>query len=207
MKYQPQDPYFHKAKQAGYRARSVYKLEAIQERFQLLKPGDWVLDLGSAPGSFLQYIGGIIGPGGVAVGIDLIPIKPFKKKNIFTRMVDVTKEADLEASLTSLRATQFNVITSDMAPNTSGIRFVDGGRSEELNLHALRIAQKHLAQGGHLLLKLLPGVNEGVLIKPMKELFRTVRRFRPPAVRKSSGECYLVGLHRIGRPSSASVIE
>ncbi len=198
MKYESKDIYFHKAKQAGYRARSVYKLEAIQERFQLLKPGDRVLDLGAAPGSFLQYIGGIIGPNGLAVGVDLIPIKPFKKKNIFTLIANVMDEADFEKKLAVLRVSRFNVITSDMAPNTSGIRFLDGGRSEELNLCAIRIAQKHLGSGGHLLLKLLPGVNEGVLIKPMKELFRTLRRFRPPAVRKSSGECYLVGLHYRG---------
>ncbi|MFH0820242.1 MAG: RlmE family RNA methyltransferase [Candidatus Peregrinibacteria bacterium] len=197
MQYDSKDKYFHQAKQAGYRARSVYKLQAIQERFHILKSGDKVLDLGAAPGSFLQYVSTVIGSSGIAVGVDLTPIKPFKEKNIITFVGDVMENEVLEKKLKEIGVSVFNVITSDMAPATSGIRFLDGGRSEELNLQVIRLAGKYLIRGGYAVIKLLPGVNEGTLVKEMKKLFKTVRRFRPEAVRKTSGEFYLIGLVKI----------
>jgi 23S rRNA (uridine2552-2'-O)-methyltransferase len=80
--YNPKDRYFKKAKDEGYRARSVFKLESVQNRFHIIKPGDKVLDLGAAPGSFLQYISRIIGEQGIAIGIDLQEIKPIGLKNV-----------------------------------------------------------------------------------------------------------------------------
>lgn len=195
-RYNAQDHYFHKAKKEGYRARSVYKLQSIEERFHLIHPGDRVLDLGAAPGSFLQYIGRIIGPEGLAVGVDLQPIKPFKQKNIVTLVADVMDQEALEQKLKELNLEVFDVITSDMAPSTSGIRFLDGGRSQELNEHVIKIADRWLVPGGHLVMKLLPGVNEGILIKKLKSFFKIVRHSRPSAVRASSGEWYLVAMHR-----------
>ncbi|MFH1012833.1 MAG: RlmE family RNA methyltransferase [Candidatus Peregrinibacteria bacterium] len=196
MQYNPKDTYFEKAKREGYRARSIYKLEAIQQAFHILKKGDRVLDLGAAPGSFLQYISRLIGSKGRVVGVDLKEIKPFKAKNIFTVVADVLDEEDLGKKLAKEGAECFNVIVSDMAPNTSGIPFLDGGRSQTLNEQVLKIAEKYLAPDGHMVLKLLPGVNEGELIRPMKQSFKEVRHFRPQATRRTSGEFYLVGLHR-----------
>lgn len=196
MQYLPQDQYFQKAKKEGYRARSVYKLEAIQERFHLIRLGDSVLDLGAAPGSFLQYAAKLVGPKGKLVGIDLQPIKPFFQKNIHTLVLDVMEEEQLKEAFEVLHIEHFNVILSDLAPSTSGIRFLDSGRSKILNEQVIRIARKFLAPGGHLVLKLLSGVDAGNLKKPMKELFTKVKEFRPPAVRSSSGEEYLIGINR-----------
>ncbi|PIZ73910.1 hypothetical protein COY07_01400 [Candidatus Peregrinibacteria bacterium CG_4_10_14_0_2_um_filter_43_11] len=202
MNYNPKDPYFQRAKQEGYRARSVYKLEAIQERFKVLKTGDRVLDLGAAPGSFLQYISRAIGEDGFVVGVDLQEITPLKEENIYTLVADVTDEVVLEKKLEEIGADFFDVITSDMAPATTGIKFVDGGRSMELNQEVLNIAEKYLRIGGNVVLKLLPGVNEGVLMKRMKLFFKTVRHFRPTAVRQTSGEFYLVGMGRFLSPKT-----
>ncbi len=197
MKYQPQDHYFQKAKQEGYRARSVYKLEAIQDRFHLLRPGQHVLDLGAAPGSFLQYISKIVGEKGQVIGVDLKPIKPFPEKNIQSFVADILEEMSLEEELTKRGVRKLDVIVSDLAPSTSGIRFLDGGRSKALNERVIGIAEHYLKRGGHLVLKLLPGLNESDLTALMKPLFTQVRHLRPPAVRKSSGEWYLVGLQRL----------
>lgn len=194
MQYTPHDKYFDKAKKEGYRARSVYKLQEIQERFRVFRVGDSVLDLGAAPGSFLKYISSQVGASGRVIGADLKPIAPFSEKNIRTVVADVMDDQDLEAKLKSLGAAAFNAIVSDMAPNTSGIRFLDGGRSQELNERVIILARKYLKTGGNLVIKLLPGVEESRLIKPMKECFEKVRHIRPQAVRKTSGEYYLVGL-------------
>lgn len=188
MKYTPQDKYFHKAKEKGFRARSAFKLEEIQERFHILKPGDRVLDLGAAPGSFLQYAASIIGEKGQAVGIDLQEIKPLKLPNVTTITGDIFNEKLFE------KRSEFDVITSDLAPKTSGVKFMDAGRSLDLNLRVLEIAEKYLKKGGHCVMKVLPGFNEGELIGPAKKIFRQVRKYRPRAVRKSSGERYIVCL-------------
>lgn len=196
-RYQSKDKYFEEAKKKGYRARSVFKLEEIQNRFQFMKSGDKVLDLGAAPGSFLKYISEIIGEEGYVVGVDLQEISPFDEANIHTLVADVMDEEDLDSKFSEIGAEVFDVVVSDMAPKTTGIKFMDGGKSMELNQRVIQIAEKYLKIGGHVVLKLLPGVNEGELMKPMKKIFKKVRHMRPKAVRKSSGEFYLVGLERM----------
>lgn len=202
-----QDKYFQRAKQEGYRARSVYKLEGIQERYNILKAGDKVLDLGGAPGSFLQYISRIVGEKGIAVGVDLQKIEPFPEKNIVALQADIFDEdlntkivQELNTKFTQKLNTnfiQFNVITSDLAPKTSGVKFMDGGASLDLSLQVLELAKSQLKKGGHCIIKFLPGFNEGDLLAPANEIFKTVRKFRPDAIRKSSGEKYLVCLNKI----------
>lgn len=194
--YQSKDKYFDEAKKKGYRARSVFKLEEIQERFKLMKKGDKVLDLGAAPGSFLKFISELVGDDGYVVGVDLQEISPFDEPNIHTIVADVMDEANFDAKMSEMGAEVFDAIISDMAPKTIGIKFVDGGKSMELNQRVLRIADKYLKVGGNVLMKLLPGSNEGELIGPLKKIFKKVRHVRPKAVRKSSGEFYLVGLGR-----------
>ena len=195
--FKVQDRFFKKAKEEGYRARSIYKLEAIQNRFHMLKPGDYVLDLGSAPGSFLQYIATIIGGNGIAVGIDLQEIAPLKRSNIFTYIGDIYDDAIIKKIIHKHDIREFDVVTSDLAPKTSGIKFMDGGRSLELNLQVLNIARKYLRKGGSVVMKILPGFNEGDLISEASQFFRSVKKFRPEAIRKSSGESYIVCIGRI----------
>lgn len=197
-KFDPQDKYFQQAKDEGYRARSVYKLQAIQKRFNIIKKRDRVLDLGAAPGSFLQYIVQLVGDKGIAVGIDLQPIESFDDyNNIFTYVGDIFNEKIYEKIQLDFNTDQFNVVTSDLAPKTTGVKFIDGGNSLDLNLKVLEVAQKYLRKGGNVVMKILPGFNEGDLIIPTKKIFKQVKKFTPEAVRKSSGESYIIGLHRL----------
>ena len=192
-KFNLQDKYFQRAKEEGYRARSVFKLEEIQERFKIIRLGDNVLDLGAAPGSFLQYIAKVVGEKGSAVGIDLQEIESFKESNIKTYVGDIFDDN----SYSQINVDKFDVITSDLAPKTSGVAFMDGGRSLDLNLKVLEVCEKHLKKGGNAIMKILPGFNEGELVSPTKELFKQVKKFRPKAIRKSSGESYIVCLKKI----------
>lgn len=192
-KFNVQDKYSIEARKQGYRARSVFKLEEIQEKFKLIKSGDNVLDLGAAPGSFLQYISKIVGEKGGAIGIDLQEIESLRLSNVKIYVGDifddrVYKQIDIDL---------FDVITSDLAPKTSGVAFMDAGRSLDLNLKVLEVCEKHLKKGGNAVMKILPGFSEGELVGPAKGMFKQVRKVRPKAIRKSSGESYIVCLNKI----------
>ena len=187
-----QDVYYKKAKEDGYRARSAYKLEGIQKKFKIMKPGDRVLDLGSAPGSFLQYINNVVGYKGMVVGIDLQKIEPFPKGDIFTYVGDIFDNPIYEVIKKDFNTDHFDVITSDLAPKTSGVKFIDGGKSLDLSLQVLEVAKKHLNKGGNCVIKILPGFNESDLTQIARVMFKQVKKFIPKAVRKSSGESYIV---------------
>lgn len=193
--YIVKDKYFEKAKKEGFRARSVYKLEGIQERYKILKSGNIVLDLGAAPGSFLQFISKTVGKKGLAVGVDLLPIKRFKLNNIVTIQADIFEE-EMKKALKAKGFSEFNVITSDLAPKTTGIKSVDAGRSFELSNQVLNIVEQYLKKGGHVVLKLLPGVDQSELLKRIKGLFLHAKVFKPQAVRKTSREVYFIGLRK-----------
>jgi 23S rRNA (uridine2552-2'-O)-methyltransferase len=190
--FEPQDKYFNRAKKEGYRARSAFKLEAIQNKFHILKSGQKVLDLGAAPGSFLQYMSRIIGEKGIAVGIDLQKIEKLPQSNIKTYVGDIFDDAVYE----KIGIEKFDAITSDLAPKTSGVKFLDAGNSLDLSLKVLDVANSRLKKGGSVVIKILPGFNEGDLVSEAKKLFKTVKKFRPEAVRKSSGEKYVICLDR-----------
>jgi len=192
--FNPHDKYFRRAKEEGYRARSAFKLEGIQQRFKLLKPGMKVLDLGAAPGSFLQYIGQQVGDRGLALGLDLEPMRPFEEKNILAFQADIYDEQHVDHILHQTGIVQFDFITSDLAPKTTGIKSLDGNASLELNLQVLSLAKAHLRKGGGVVMKILSGFNEGDLVGETKKIFKEVRKYRPEAIRKSSHESYVIGL-------------
>ncbi len=196
-RFNPQDKYFRKAKEEGFRARSAFKLDGIQNRFNLIKPGMNVLDLGAAPGSFLQYIGSQVGEKGLAVGIDLQQIEPFEENNILTFAGDICDDERVQEIIDFVHVKGFNLITSDLAPKTTGIANIDGNASLQMNLQVLEIAKKHLRRGGGVIMKMLGGFNEGDLIGQARKMFRQVKKFRPDAIRKSSNESYIICLGRI----------
>lgn len=196
--YQPHDRYFQKAKDQGYRARSVFKLEEIQDRFHLIRPGNKVLDLGAAPGSFLQYIQKVIGPNGLLIGVDLTPIKPLGFSNTKTYVGDVFDDKIYTLIAKENGVHQFDVITSDLAPATSGVKFVDAGRSFDLSCKVLEAGRRYLRTGGNLLIKAFPGVDHAQLIARARELFTKVQIAKPEAVRSSSREEYLVAMGKRG---------
>jgi 23S rRNA (uridine2552-2'-O)-methyltransferase len=194
--YLPQDKFFKKAKEQGYRARSVFKLEELQNRFHLICPGDKVLDLGAAPGSFMQYIQKIIGKDGLLIGLDLTPIKPFSQPNVKAYVGDIFDDKVYDKIFKEHNVRRFDVVTSDLAPATSGIKFVDAGRSFDLNCQVLKVAEKYLKSGGNLVIKAFPGANHGQLIAKARALFEKVQMAKPEAVRNTSREEYLVGLRK-----------
>jgi len=196
--FDPNDKYAQEAKKQGYRARSVFKLEDVQNKFRVLKPGNKVLDLGAAPGSFLQFISKVIGEKGLAIGVDLQKIEPFpESNNIFTYIGDIFQDSIYERIAKDFNPNQFDVITSDLAPKTTGVAFMDGGRSLDLNLKVLDVCSKYLKKGGNAVMKILPGFNEGELVGPAKKMFKQVKKTRPRAIRKSSGESYIVCLNKL----------
>lgn len=188
-----QDQYFEKAKRLGYRARSAFKLIEIQEKFSVIVPWMNVLDVAAAPGSFLQVIAKIIGPGGKAVGIDIQKIDPnFGYPNIYLLKESIFEYEKIRIYLDSLNIWQFDLITSDIAPSTTGMTGVDQYRSVELNLAILDVAKTFLKQWGNLILKVFVWEDVNDLMFPLKENFNKVNRFKPKACRDRSFEEYFV---------------
>jgi 23S rRNA (uridine2552-2'-O)-methyltransferase len=187
------DAYRLKAQAEGFASRAIYKLKAIDGKYRLFRQGQRVLDLGCAPGSWLQYIAGRVGPQGLVVGVDLdkprIPLKP-PLRFITGDVLSLDFEAIAGIS------PYFDVIVSDLAPNTSGIKSVDQERSLRLAEHALTTAQKFLAPGGHFLVKIFEGPDTPGLMSRLKEQFKDCHRIKPAGSRPSSKEYYLLGLGR-----------
>ena len=185
------DSYFNKAKQEGYRARSAYKLMEAQKKFRLLKKGDLVLDLGCAPGSFLQVIAEIVGPGGLVVGIDLLPTKPLSRGHVKIIQGDIRDP--VVGELLSQHAPEgFTVVTSDIAPNLSGIREVDDHNIEEMFEAVRALIGARLRKGGNVLLKSFFSDRFKSFQSEFKAMFKAVTIFKPPASRSASSEVYLV---------------
>jgi len=192
-KFELRDKYFQKAKQDGYRARSAYKLKEAQDRLHIIRKGDRVLDLGCAPGSFLQVIVNIVGPEGLVIGIDILPVNSLPHKNIMTIRGDI-RETDV-AGFCALHAPGgFDVITCDIAPNLSGIREVDDRNVGELYDAVRGVVTKGLKTGGHFLLKAFFSDDFKATKSDLATLFRSVSVFKPAASRSISSEIYLVAV-------------
>jgi 23S rRNA (uridine2552-2'-O)-methyltransferase len=191
--YRPKDHYFQRAKQQGFRARSAFKLEEIARRFGLLKAGARVLDLGAAPGGFLQVVAQAVGPSGLAVGVDLVPLRPFPQAWVRTAVVDVLAD-DADAQLEALAPGAFDAVLSDLAPKTTGIRGTDEARSLRLAERALDIARKRGRPDSSFVAKLFMGGEFEGFRAQLREAYEDVKVVRPEATRAASSEVYLVGL-------------
>ena len=195
MAYNPKDSYFLKAKKEGFAARSIYKLEEINQRFHIIKANDVVLDLGAAPGSWSQYASKLVGPHGKVIGIDLTEIKIKLPNSLFI-------QADFrDVHLTDLLLAEgikrpIGVVLSDMAPKTSGIRQADQARSLELCELALDAARSHLASGGHFVCKLFHSNEFGSLRDAIKKVFQKIEAVKPDSTRSQSKEIFLVGINK-----------
>ena len=193
--YQPRDHYFQKAKDQGLRARSAFKIEEIARRFGIFRKGQAVLDLGAAPGGFLQIILGEVGPRGTVVGVDLAAIRPLGVPNVKTAVLDVLAP-DFDAALAALHAGPFDVVVSDLAPKTTGVHGTDEARSLRLAGKALEVAARRGRPGGHFIAKLFMGGDFETFRAEVRRLFEEVKVVRPEATRGASVEIYLVGLAR-----------
>lgn len=181
------DHYARRAKSEGRPARSVYKLEEIDRRWQLLRRGARVLDLGASPGSWTQYAAERVGSGGRVLGVDLKPLAVSLPGWAEARVGDVFELAF---------AGGYDVVLSDMAPATMGDRKTDAIRSANLAERALDVADTHLASGGHVVVKVLEGGDVPQLVTRMRRDYNKVERLRPQATRKDSTELFLVGLNK-----------
>ncbi len=184
------DRFHQKAKKAGYRARAVFKLEELNDKHDLLHRADRVLDLGCAPGSWLQFAGEKIGPHGKLVGVDRVDVDVAHPN--FRMIVGDIFEIEVASMVGDLGA--FDVVLSDMAPDTTGIRHVDQARSENLFDLALQIACDTLAPGGNFAGKLFMGPDFQKLIRMTRERFDKAKTVKPASSRKESIEQYIVGL-------------
>ena len=182
------DEFFRKAKAEGYLARSAYKLKELKDRKKMIQRGDLVLDLGCAPGSWLQVASELAGESGVVVGIDLKPVDRSIAPNVRTVVGDITQIDPKE--LVDLAGGPFDVVVSDMAPNTSGAG--DSERSVSLCYDVLAILKHVLRPSGNLAMKVLEGGLYKGLLDDTGELFNSVRGFKPKASRDASTEMYIV---------------
>jgi 23S rRNA (uridine2552-2'-O)-methyltransferase len=199
------DPYVKQAKVEGYRARAAYKLKEIDETFSLIKPGQLVVDLGSSPGAWSQYVRRKMSPktatsGGAAVGalngviiaLDILPMEPVE--GVLFLQGDF-QEADVLQRLTDeMNGRLADVVISDMAPNLSGIASTDDARIEGLVELALEFAQTHMKPQGALVTKVFHGGAYEPLVKRFREIFLVVKRIKPKASRDKSSETFLVGV-------------
>jgi 23S rRNA (uridine2552-2'-O)-methyltransferase len=184
------DRFHQQARRLGYRARSVFKLEELDQKLRLLSVGQRVLDLGCAPGSWIQYAAEKVGRAGALVGLDRAPIE-LELPN-FRMVVGDVHEVDPAELLGNLSA--FDVVLSDMAPDTTGVRHVDQSRSEALFERALAIAESTLAPGGNFAAKLFMGPDFPDLLARCRREFSRVKAVKPAGSRTESIEQYVVGL-------------
>jgi 23S rRNA (uridine2552-2'-O)-methyltransferase len=194
------DPYVKLAQKEGYRARAAYKLKEIDETFHLIKPGCLVVDLGSSPGAWSQYLRRRLAPGGAAVGelngtiiaLDILPMEPIEGVQFLQG--DFQEHEALQRLEQAMQSRQADVVVSDMAPNLSGIESVDMARVEALIELAVDFCLKHLKPEGALVVKVFHGSGYGQLVKQFKDTFRIVKPVKPKASRDRSSETFLVGI-------------
>jgi 23S rRNA (uridine2552-2'-O)-methyltransferase len=189
MAYNPRDSYYKKAKQEGYRSRAAYKLLELQQRYRLLKPGDAVVDLGAAPGGWLQVAAKIVGQTGKIVGVDLQTIESFRERNIILLQGDMARN-EIQEQIKALLNGPADCVLSDLAPKLSGIRDADIARCLELNQAALDVAIQLLRPSGSLLIKSFISNDLHGFTAELKKSFSAVQRTKPDATRQGSSEFY-----------------
>lgn len=188
-KQQHLDRYFKKAKQDGYRARSAYKLTQMQERFHLIHRGDVVVDLGAAPGSWSQVAAELVGPDGQVVALDLQAIDPIRG---VTRIEGDMLDPEVRSRVVEAVGHRADVVLSDAAPATTGIKLRDHVRSIELARTAFELAQTLLRDGGSMVLKVFEGEDFPGLLSDVKRAFRRAQGHKPSASRDESWEIFIV---------------
>jgi 23S rRNA (uridine2552-2'-O)-methyltransferase len=191
MAYERKDHYYRRAKREGKASRATYKLAELQRRFRLVKKGDIVVDLGCAPGGWIEELSPLVGIGGRVIGIDVLPLKIQLPKNCRFVEGDIAEEESL-SEIEALAEGEVDAVLSDMSPNLSGIAFADAYRSFELAARALEACARLLRRGGNFVVKIFPGEEFPRFAKELEESFEEVSTVVPDATRKTSSERYLV---------------
>ncbi len=194
------DPYVRLAQKEGYRARAAYKLKEIDESLGLIKPGHLVVDLGSAPGAWSQYLRRRLSPAGAAVGelngtiiaLDILPMEPVE--GVIFLNGDFREPEVLERLAREMGGRLADTVVSDMAPNLSGIGSADAARISHLVELAVDFARHHMKPEGALVVKVFHGSGYSELVQLFKAHFRVVKPVKPKASRDKSSETFLVGM-------------
>jgi len=191
------DPYVKLAQKEGYRARAAYKLKEIDESEKLIRPGQIIVDLGSTPGSWSQYVrqklsgaenGGI---NGTIIGLDMLPMEPIADVHFI--LGDFREESVLAQLEVILAGRKVDLVLSDMAPNLSGIAIADAARVEHIIDLAMEFARAHMKPSGSLLVKCFNGTGFSQLVEKFRQEFKTVIQKKPKASRDKSSEIFLLG--------------
>jgi len=196
-KYVINDEYTLKARKAGYRARSVYKLLEIQERFNLIQPDFSVIDVGCAPGSFLQAIRNIVREKQI-IWVDLKKCAPFSYPNVTTLVCDIFDYEKLSTEVVAIIwEDKFDLVTSDIAPNTTGRFDVDQYASVELNIEICKFSDRFLKKWWNMILKVFKWEDFNDLAQQVKKRFEKMVTYKPLACRDSSHEEYIICFNKI----------
>jgi 23S rRNA (uridine2552-2'-O)-methyltransferase len=186
------DHYYNKAKEEGYRSRASYKLKQIQNKFGIFDNAKKVLDLGSAPGGWLQVASEYVDENeGIVLGVDLLPIEPIYLGNIVTLVGDV-RDPEIQNEILTFFEGKVDVIISDMAPDVIGEWDVDQYRQIHLARIALKLCDKLLRKDGWFVVKIFQGGEHTLFIRETKDMFEYVKNYKPTASRKQSSERYIV---------------
>ena len=184
------DAYVLKAREQGYRSRAVFKLEQIQHKDRVLKPGQFVLDLGAAPGGWSEYASQVVGHKGKIIAIDLLPMEPIAGVEILQG--DFTEQDTLDRLLVLINERRFDLVLSDMAPNLSGMHSVDQPKSIHLAELAFDLARGFLTPDGVFVSKLFQGAGFEDLVSQFRSSFKSVKFRKPDSSRSRSNEIYAV---------------
>jgi len=188
------DYYYKKAKEEKYRSRAAYKLLQAVKKYRFIKEGDVVLDLGAAPGGWVQAARNSVGSEGYVLGVDLKSVEPFEEENVRTIVGDINDEETLHEILGFLPR-EADAVVSDASPNISGVWEVDHARQMGLSLRALEIALETLRPSGGFFVKVFQGGMLDDFTKKVKNHFQQVRVVKPEASRGKSSELFILGLN------------
>lgn len=182
-----------RAKEENYRSRAAYKLKQALKKCSFIKPGDVIVDLGAAPGGWLQVAREVIGEKGFVLGVDIREIDPLGYENIYTLVGDIMEPSTL-ARIRAILPGPADVILSDVSPSISGIWDLDHTRQIDLAERSLQIAVSILRKGGNIFIKVFQGELFDQFLKKVEAHFNQVRIIKPEASRKESSEVYILGL-------------
>jgi 23S rRNA (uridine2552-2'-O)-methyltransferase len=191
MTYRRKDAHYRRAQAAGYRARSAYKLIELDQRYRLLRSGDYVVDLGAWPGGWLQVVSERIGGAGRVVGVDRVAIAALTAPNVHLLVGDVC-DPETAAQVRALLGRPADVVLSDLAPKLTGVRATDEARCTELNRQTIAHLPVLLRPGGRFLMKLFMQPEHEDVLHTLRQSFGDVRLTRPEATRRGSAELYVV---------------
>jgi len=193
IRQRKKDYYYRKAKEEKFRSRAAYKLLQAVKKYKFMKRGDIVVDLGAAPGGWIQAARKIVGEEGFILGVDIKPIEPFEEENILTIVADITDPKTPE-NIRNLLPELADVVISDVSPKISGIWEVDHARQIDLALNSMKIACKVLKPKGNFFVKIFEGDLTRDFIAKLKENFSAVKLVKPKASRAKSSEIYILAL-------------